>query len=288
MAKKVCITGTAPSWKMTPWHDRSWEIWSLNDAWMLRPQRWDRWYELHPIDQMWFRDPAQRVIDASQIPKGHYVRPQGHLEWLKAQAAHVPVFLQKEPPDDWPANAHRFPIEAVEAEFGSSYWASGPAYMLAQAVLEGYTEIMITGIHLATEAEYREQRPQWENLIGRILGRSIKESTQPDGMRVYDGADVRIVLPPASVCPILSHGWKYAYEHKPDPPPNPYRTELKQTVKMKNRLVEQLIVWPAAQDKSAALEQLRRLTVIEEDCQVQLARAAQAEQFGPILAVLGG
>jgi hypothetical protein len=284
MAKKVCIMGTAPSWRQTPWPDDSWDIWGLNDGYMLRPQRWNRWYELHPIDQMFFRDPAQKIIRKEDVPKGAYIRPQGHLEWLKAQAQTITVYLQAEPPDDWPANARRFPIEAVHQAFGEDYWASGPSYMLAQAFLEGATEIMITGIHLATEAEYREQRPQFENLIGRLLGPSVA-TEMVHGFRVYRGA-VSIWLPEAA--PILKHGWQYAYEHKPDPPPNPYRTELKQTIKLKNRLIEQLITWPVGESKDAALEQLRRLTVIEEDCQLQLARASQAEQFAPILAVLGG
>jgi len=283
-AKRVCIMGTAQSWKKTPFHDSSWDIWSLNDAYMLRPPRINRWYELHPIDKMVFRSHNQKVIVKDSIPDGHYVRPEGHLEWLKAQAETIPVFLQKEPPADWPANARRFPIEPVEAEFGSSYWASGPAYMLAQAVLEGATEIMVTGIHLATEAEYREQRPQWENLIGRILGRSVKESTIP-GFRVYEGA-VKIVLP--DECPILKHGWKYAYEAKPVPAPNPFRDELKRTVKAKNELVLTLVNWPVGEDKRVPMEQLRRLDVIEDDCRHMLQKTALDTDYGPIQASLGG
>ncbi|MEY2873002.1 MAG: hypothetical protein RLZZ373_373 [Pseudomonadota bacterium] len=281
--KRVCIMGTAQSWKKSPWADASWEIWGLNDGYCLLPPRFNRWYELHPLDKMAFRSRTQTVIAKESIPEGHYVRPEGHLDWLKAQSAAVPVFLQKEPPSDWPANAHRFPIEAVEAEFGA-YWASGPAYMLAHAVLEGYTEIMVTGIHLATEAEYREQRPQWEMLLGRVLGRSVTESTRP-GFRVYTGA-VTIVLP--DECPILKHGWKYAYEPKPAPPANPYRDELKRTVRAKNDLATKLIHWPVGKDKSAEMEQLRRLDVIEDDCRHLLQMAALAADYGPIQASLGG
>jgi hypothetical protein len=284
MAKKVCIMGTAPSHKQTPYHDASWEVWGLNDGYALSPRRWDRWYELHPLDQMWFRKLDQRVIQQHEVPKGSYIRPAGHIEWLKKQAETIPVFLQAEPPNDWPANARRFPIEAVHQAFGGEYWASGPSYMLAQAWLEGYTEIMITGIHLATEAEYREQRPQFEMLIGRLLGPTVTTEIK-NGFRYYMGA-VTIVLPEST--PILKHDWKYAYEHKPEPKPNPYRDELKRTIKLKNKLVEQLIVWPTDTPKDAAIEQLQRLTVIEEDCQMQMLRQSQAEQYGPIVAVLGG
>lgn len=282
--KRAVIMGTAPTWRQTPWADPSWEIWGLNDGYMLTPKRWDRWYELHPIDQMWFRKPDQRAIDPAVVPKGAYIRPEGHLEWLKAQAERIPVFLQSAPPNDWPANAHRFPIEAVHQAYGADYWSSGPQYMLAQAALEGYTEIMITGIHLATEAEYREQRPGFEMFIGRLLGPSV-EMEKRDGFRIYKGA-ITLWLPEAT--PIVSHPWKYAYEHKPDPPPNPYRDELKRTIKAKNKLIEQLIVWPVGQSKDAALTQLQQLAIIEEDCQLQLQRASLAEQYAPIQAVLGG
>lgn len=286
MTKKVCIMGTAPSWRQTPWNDQSWDVWGLNDGYMLFPRRWNRWYELHPIDQMWFRDHDQKIIRVEDVPKGHYVRPKGHLEWLKEQAKNIPVFLQAEPPNDWPANAHRFPIEAIHKAYGADYWSSGPQYMVAQAALEygADLELMVTGIHLATEAEYREQRPGFEMFLGRLLGPSVEMETR-DGFRIYRGA-ITLWLPEAA--PILKHGWKYAYEHKPDPPADPYKTELKQTVKAKNKLIEQLIMWPVGESKDAALDTLQRLSIIEEDCQVQLMRKSQAEQFGPILAVLGG
>src|SRR5690349_21053380 len=102
--KRVCIVGTAPSWKETPWHDPSLEIWGLNDGYMLGYPRANRWYELHPFDKMWFRPKTQKAIKASDIPVGFYVRPEGHDEWLKKQAETIPVFLQKEPPAGWPAN----------------------------------------------------------------------------------------------------------------------------------------------------------------------------------------
>lgn len=283
-AKKVCIMGTAPSWRQTPWHDPSWEIWALNDAYALKPKRWTRWYDIHPLDKMFFHEHGVPV-EVSAIPKGHFVRPAGHIEWLKAQAAHVPVYLQKEPPNDWPANARRFPIESVDASFGGDYWASGPAFMLAQADLEGYTDIMVTGIHLATEAEYREQRPQWEFLIGRVLGRTITRDDR-DGFRVYRGARVSLWLPES--CPILKHDWKYGYEHRPDPPASPWRDELKRTVKAKNELATRLITWPVGESKEAELELFRRLDVIEDDCRDMLRKASIAREYPPIQAVIGG
>lgn len=259
--KRVCIVGTAESWKKTPWDDPSVEIWSLNDAYALGFKRADRWFELHPIDHFYYRKANAKTIKASEIPPGHYVRPEGHMEWLKTTAATIPVYLQKEPPAGWPVNAKRFPIEQVQATFGDSYWACGPSYMLALAFLEGYSEIWITGIHLATAGEYREQRPQWENLIGRLLGPSVTERTE-NGFRYYDGA-VSIVLP--DECPIMKHGWKYAYEPKPVVPPNPFDVELKAVLKEKDALITALVTWPKGKDKSRQIERLQRLEIAELD-----------------------
>lgn len=252
---------------MTPWADPSIEVWSLNDAYALGLPRADRWFEIHPLDRMVFHDGKQR-IDPKTIPHGHFLRPKGHLEWLKTQAATIPVYLQHEPPADWPVNAQRFPIERVCEVFGESYWACGPSYMLALAVLEGYTEIWITGIHLSTKHEYLEQRPQWEHLLGRVLGPKAMETVK-DGFRYYDGL-IRLVLPES--CPIMAHGWKYAYDERPLPPVNPYADELAAVVKDKRALMEALVRWPVGKDKARQIARLERLAIIEMDIQQQLAK----------------
>lgn len=278
--KRVCIVGTAESHRQTPWADPTLEIWSLNDAYSLGFPRANRWFELHALDRMYFRDPRSKVIHASEVPPGFYVRPAGHVEWLKKQATTIPVYLQKDPPDGWPSNAQRFPLEKVTGAFGANYWASGPSYMLALAILEGYTEIWITGIHLATEAEYREQRPQWEHLLGRILGPHVTES-KIDGFRVYDGA-IRLVLPER--CPILHHPWRYAYDEKPKRQPDPLDVEWKRTQKEKQQILAAIVNLPKGKDKRVLVERLQRLEIVEMDLQ----QMAQKRQIGGTLACVLG
>jgi hypothetical protein len=120
-------------------------------------------------------------------------------------------------------------------------------------VIEGYTEIHIYGIHLATEKEYRDQRPQFENLIGivRALG-------------------VKVVM--AEESPLLKASRRYAYDPKPAPVVNPYHVELKATRKAKDALVRALVQWPVGVDKTDALERLSRLEIVEIDCQPPLAQ----------------
>ena len=283
MTKRAVIVGTAPSWVKAPWDDPNTTIAGLNDAYALGFPRADEWYELHPLDRMWFKPQQQKVVNVNDIPKGVYIRPHGHLEWLKQQATAIPVWLQQEPPSDWPANAARLPIETIEAEFGQ-YWASGPVYEIAHFYLRGYREFEIYGIHLSTEHEYREQRPNFEFFLGRLLGPRIKERHDTArGLRVYEGTECRVVLPVET--PILQHGWKYAYQPKPVAPPNPYADELRRTQKQKNTLVKALVHCPPHTDKTAMLAELEDLEVIEIDCQQMLHRS---QGMGTLTVSLGG
>lgn len=260
MSKRVAIVGTAPSWQDTPWHDTTLEIWSLNDAYLCRDargqgfQRIDRWFELHPLDKLYYRKPEQRVVFAEDVPPGHYVRPTGHIDWLKQQAKTIPVYLQQTPPDGWPPNARRFPIEEVKARFGE-YWASGPSYMVALAILEGFTEIHIYGIHLATQHEYIEQRPQFEHLLG-----------------VAQGLGIRIVMSEKS--PLLRHKWQYGYQPKPQAVIHPAHAQAQKAHAERAKLLKQIAELPWWQSKAPLVDRMRRLKALEEDAQIQLQHAA--------------
>ena len=244
--KRAIIVGTAQTWRKAPFTDPDCTIVGLNDGYALNLPRADEWYELHPLDQMWFKPADKKVVYQHELPPGAFVRPEGHLEWLKTQAAQIPVWLQKEPPSDWPPNAARLPIEQIEATFGQ-YWASGPVYEIAHLYLRGYRSFEIYGIHLSTEHEYREQRPNFEFFLGRLLGPTVVESRDAvKGLRIYQGAEVRVVLPVES--PILQHGWKYAYEAKPTRPSNPYADELQRTRTQKRTLEKALIRQPDGAD----------------------------------------
>ena len=268
MAKRVAIIGTAGSWVDTPWNDPSLECWSLNDGYMCRDakglgfQRISRWYELHPLDKMWFRPRDAKVVYANQVPKGAYVRPEGHLEWLKTQAQTIPVYLQGEPPAGWPVNAKRFPIEEIESRFGKywgdqPYWASGPSYMVAQAILEGATEIAVYGIHLSTQAEYLEQRPNFEHILG-----------------IAKGLGVKVTMAKSS--PLLKHPWKYGYEPKPiqvvPPQIESARKELQQVRQERSTLSQQLVTWPRFKSKAPQLKRLRDLDLLETDLAQTISR----------------
>lgn len=192
--RRICIMGTAPTWRDVPWNDPTLELWGLNDFYVLNPPRVDRWFDLHPLDKMHFASRTKK-IHAHQVPAGYFVRPEGHLEWLRAQS--IPVYVQ-----DAKALGSRsavtFPKAEIEQMIGP-YFASSPAWMVGLALLEGVTELHIYGIHLATEWEYLKQKPNLAFLLGLAAGRGVK-----------------LVLPKGS--PLLTESHQYAYDVDPDVP----------------------------------------------------------------------
>lgn len=199
--KRCCICGTAPSLKLVPWDDPTLEMWLLNDMYLTHAPRADRWFDLHPFEMFFFRDERQATLKAEDVPAGTYVRPAGHIEWLAKQS--VPVYIQK--PDPRVPRGIVYPRAEIEAfirdhakgqEADEDWYDSTPAWMLAMAMFEGYTEIHIYGIHLATEWEYQKQKPNLTYLIGLARGMGIT-----------------VKVPKAS--PLLRPSHRYAFE--PDP-----------------------------------------------------------------------
>lgn len=266
--QRTAIVGTAPSWHRTPWADAGLHIVSLNDAYTLGLRRADEWYDTHPWDKFWYRKLNQRTIREGDVPHGAYVRPEGHLDWLKNFATTNPVWLKEEPPPDWPANAQRFPWEEIQTRFGS-YWASGPSWMVMHLYARGFRHFEIYGIHLSTQREYVEQRGNFEHLLGRMLGIDVQEEKH-NGLYYYAGRDCTIVMPEES--PLLRHGWKYGLEPRPTPKPNPYADELRTVQLEKAQLIKTLVNWPKGQDKRTALERLKWLEIVEIDCQQMLSK----------------
>lgn len=213
--KRCAILGTAPSWRQCPWNDPTLEIFGLNDAWVLGYPRVNAWFDLHPFSAFAYYERG-KPLDARTIPAGTYLRPNGHLEWLAQQK--IPVYLQHAKPE-W-AHSITFPRDEVLA-FWSRFWpwrvtrkgvvsqgedyeVSSPAWMFMWAVANGFTEIHIYGIHLATEWEYLQQRPNLEFLIGVAAGLGIK-----------------VVLP--DQVPICQSRFRYGYEPKADTAVEPWK-----------------------------------------------------------------
>jgi hypothetical protein len=268
--KRAAIIGTAPSWKQCPWHDQTLEIWTLNDGYVLGVPRISRHYDIHPTYQMQFRPNSQRVIGSSQaheVQIGTYLRPADHLAWLKSRP--FPVFLNQTTPEY--THGITFPLQAVLDFYqphwpwrltragnvvpGGDYEVSTPSWMLMHAILEGYGEIHVYGIHLATEWEYLQQRPNFEWLLGFAAGRGIK-----------------IVLPESA--PICRAHYRYGFEPKADIPAQQQQRRI-QVVKAEGLTLRQelgtLKPWRLAR-KGEIETRLETLHVELLDAKQELAR----------------
>lgn len=267
--KRVAIIGTAQSWRECPYHDQTLEIWGLNDAYLIGIPRADRWYDLHPFHQMSFRPPDQREVSAHEVPVGAYLRPHGHLEWLKTRP--MPVYLAQQRPD-FPTS-RTFPKDELLAWFakywplrytrqgtvqpGPDYEVSTPSWMLMQAIAEGYQEIHVYGIHLATQWEYLQQRPNFEFLIGVAAGRGVK-----------------IVLPESA--PICKASYRYAFEQKADIPQQTAQLAIDR-IKMEGRALREQhakLPWHARGRKQDLERRLRQLDVELADAKQTWSRAS--------------
>ena len=238
--KRIAIVGTAPTWRDVPWGDPGLECWLLNDMHVLNPPRADRWFDLHPFHQMFFRTEGQKLY-AHEIPAGTFVRPAGHIEWLKQQT--IPVYVQEAALLGSPS-AVTFPREAVIQRFGTAF-ASTPAWMVALAILDGATEIHIYGIHLATEWEYVKQKPNMLFLMG-----------------VAAGLGITIVLPKG--CPLIATTHQYAYEDDPDIPKQRLQRRIQQLQHEKTIIAKQAKQRPDPNEKT----RLAMLDAMIVDCQL--------------------
>lgn len=162
--RRVLIIGSAMGWETAPFQDRSWSVWSLSRMWTALP-RWDVWFELHPWERLCERLDGQTPEAEQQRQRTEYQR------WLMQDHGR-PVFMQDNRPEV--PGAVRYPLEAVRATFPHMYFTNSVGYMIALAVMQGAEEIGIWGIDMATEEEYRQQRPGVEYWIGLAVGRGIK------------------------------------------------------------------------------------------------------------------
>ncbi len=159
---RVAIVGGAPSSEMlAPFQDQTWQTWVLGNRCHKYP-RFDRVFEIHD--------------DRSEHDAGYDARLMG---------LGVPVYVGEKFPDG--PNVVRYDLEATRHFFGRLYLTSTPAYMLAQAILDGASEIALYGCDMAVDdAEYFWQRSCVEAWVGVAIGLGIRV-TIPDSSPVCKG-----------------------------------------------------------------------------------------------------
>ena len=173
---RVSIVGFADGHRdLAPWADDDMEYWGINRLHaVLKDKPWTRWFELHSLEDFYKDD-------------------QEHQQWLKQ--ANLPVYVRPqdlEQANEWQWQAHPYPIERILSGFEPGYFTNTISWLLAMAIAMGFEEIQLYGVDMAQDsllqAEYSQQRPSCEWLIGLAQGRGI-----------------RVVLPPGSDLLKTSH-----------------------------------------------------------------------------------
>jgi hypothetical protein len=108
----------------------------------------------------------------------HNPKIKNLLKWLKNPGCRV---VTSRPHKDYPS-LEAFPLEKVLNEFKAPYFTSTPAYALAYAILEGFTEIYLFGLDYSYPgyAEVEKGRSCVEYWIGRAVERGIKVNIPPE------------------------------------------------------------------------------------------------------------
>lgn len=148
---KVAIVGGSPSTQMDAPFDSDWEIWVLgNQLNRYQGKRVTRIFEIH---------------DDLSEHDAKYAR------WLSD--FNIPMVVGDKFPiiDD---HIHIFPKNEANALLDGCL-SSSPAYMMALAIMEGYTEISIYGVDMAVDDhEYFRQRPGMYAWIAFAKAKEIK------------------------------------------------------------------------------------------------------------------
>jgi len=165
---KVAIIGTCPSsMGLAPYDDPTWEIWGLNTLHSFALPRWDRWFDLHPVE--W--------------TKG--IQSGKQWEWLCLDHGKT-IYMQEQHPDV--PHSEKFPLDQLTKRFGG-YFTNTVSLMIAFAMLEGAKEIGLYGVDMAQTAEYAAQRPSCEYFIGLARGMGITVHV-PDESQLLQAAGI--------------------------------------------------------------------------------------------------
>ena len=228
---KIGILGSASSFHQAPFLDPSWELWACNVGPLPDGARWDRWFDLH--------DDAS--IDTYP----------GHREFLTSQTK--PVYRRQ-----------NYPIAAMTAKYGTWFFTSSIAYMLAMALEEGPEEIGLWGVDMADATEYSSQKNGCRFFLQLALMRGIKVTT-PSG------------------CELMVPGRLYSLEEAPwfETRSVARRQELAGLVEQNQAQRTSLVL------EKTALEGRRKITLTDDQIKERLgkidAEMAAAERQGLVL-----
>ncbi len=165
MKKKIAIVGTAPSKAQAPYGDKDWEVWGCNRS-CFDLEHWDRLFEIHrkwDMDQsLWDHDHKKYFKELEEVEP-----PQQVISTLPIgdNATEANLVIDR---------------DALFEKYGTIWFSSSLAYMLAWALEQKPEEIGIWGVEMESHEEYVVQFAGCRHFIDLARDRGIKV-TMPDG-----------------------------------------------------------------------------------------------------------
>jgi hypothetical protein len=161
--KQVVLLGTAPSSMMlAPFSNPEWEIWGCSPGTASAP-RIDRRYEVHRWEpgQEWFSE--------------------GYIKILTEFKGPVRMFQQV---DEVP-NCEVMDVDAMVKKYGPYFFTSTLAWMMAEAIDEGFERIALYGVDMAATSEYHDQRMgcQYFAMLAASMGIEVGVPPESDVLR---------------------------------------------------------------------------------------------------------
>jgi hypothetical protein len=167
------------------------EVWSCNNHWDVLPpdveRRVTRSFEMHKLGERaggnWdkIRDyldqhenTRQALVDGA-LPRVEDRQTRDNKPYLwhlnRLGERGTRVILQE--PHPQVAHSEAYPLAQVEARLGLNYWAGTPCYMMAMAIMEGFTHIRVLGFD-QSDWEHTTQRAAFAGWCMYAMGMGIK------------------------------------------------------------------------------------------------------------------
>jgi hypothetical protein len=156
---KINIVGSGRGWQDAPFDPENEPCWGFYST--AERRHVDVIFDMHPIPDM--------LSGKRQADGRTYRNPQATEKMImRSKANNVPIF-SLEAYD----GCIRYPIEKVVKKFNTSFFSSGPCYVMALALYMGATEINIYGMVLVGR-EYKFEKEGLLYWIGRAEGMGVK------------------------------------------------------------------------------------------------------------------
>lgn len=201
--RRVAICGAGGVRDM-PWDDPTVECWALNNFWNSARDSAgrlaaSRWWEQHQV-----------TPDVGGPDGGRQIQDANDMRWINT--CPVPIYMT----EPWPANPNAvvWPIAHFEAKF-RTYFACTFAMQIAQALEEGFEELLVCGLELlrGTLREATVESSCVSYWLGYVEGRGMQVTLVPHCVRTYRLASGRYEICEETQASLLNHPYRYGHDY---------------------------------------------------------------------------